>query len=552
MLMHVDKATFIAVDTETTGLRADVERLIEVAAVKVCGGCVVDSFAELINPVQPIPARITRITGIGDHMLAHARTAEQVLPDFVEFLGTAVLVLHNERFDLNFINAELERSGLPPLANQTVCTLRLARRLLRGLPSKSLTSLKGHFGIEGDNAHRALTDATVTYEVFRHLNALLESQHGLCTVDELLRFQRRTYRKTGSVPKNVRMLRETVLPTVPQSPGVYFMYGKNGKILYIGKAKNLARRVRSYFAGTEGKDRWTQQLVRAVHAISYTEMKTELAAILTEHRLRKEHQPPFNRADRGASAKRFSAPPFLRIGAGPVDRRLTVVHHIQDDGAQYFGPFSSEQQARTIVEAFFAMYGEGSATGDDGRFSSLRSAHVGGTLTWQGHAEAHAFLQAPCSKILQELESGMQAASHALDFERAVQYRDWLTVLTNLSRKRFVTGESVYDRNAVILVPAPSATELHFVRHGLPVGELVVAYPLRSSGTSAVRSHVMKHFSDRHVRPGRYTVQQSDQIRLLACWLYRQRKVVTVMPWDTEMDSAAFAADIAAAMHRKD
>ena len=548
--MLLDDATFVAVDTETTGLRSSRDRIIEVAAVKARKGKVVDRFVTLINPMEPIPTRITRITGINSHMVTHAPLACEVLPTFVEFLGDAVVVMHNVRFDLSFINAELKRAGLSPLANETVCTVRLARRLLRGLPSKSLASLKAYFGIEVDAAHRALPDAIASFEILLHLIARLKTERDLNTVGALIRFQRRTYRKTGGTPKNIQALRETVLHTVPHSPGVYFFRDKAGKLLYIGKAKDLARRVRSYFAGTEGKDQWTRQLVQAVHSATWTETKTELAAMLLELRLRKEHQPPFNRADKSTSNKRFSAPPFLRIGTCHTDRRITVVRHIRDDGAEYFGPFSSDKRADTIAKAFFAVYGERRRPTLEGQFASLRSAHLGGTLTAHGLAEARAFLRAPRAEVLLRLEKLMTEASHALDFERAAEYRNWLGVLMDLSRKRFVDGEPVHDRNAVIVVPHATATEVHFVRFGLPVDEMVVSNPIRPAEVAVVHVHVAKHFFGGTARPRRYTFQESDEIRLLSAWLHREQSTVTVIPWDRKTEPAAFAREITAAVER--
>ena len=547
--MLLDEATFVALDTETTGLSSRTARLIEVAAVKACRGRVVDRFEVLVNPAAPIPPRIARLTGIQTHMVTHAPLAIEVLPAFLEFLGDAVLVMHNERFDLGIINAELERAGLPELANSSVCTMRLARRLLRGLRSKSLASLKSHFEIEVHGAHRALADAQATFEVFLHLVARYRTMQDRHSVEALLKYQRRTYRKTGRTPANVQHVRNSVLPGVPQSPGVYFMRDKADKLLYIGKAKSLAQRVRSYYAGTHGKELWTRQLVRSVHAITWTETNTELSAILLEHRLRKEHQPSYNRADRGADNRRFAAPPFLRVGTEPDDRRLTVVRHIRDDGAQYFGPFANDRQAGTIVKAFFAVYGETRTPVYDRRYASLRSIHLGGRLLAHGLEAVRTFLQAPREEVLDQLEYLMLASSDACEYERAAQYRDWHGVLTNLNRRRYVTGVPVYDRNAVIIVRRAAVVEVHFVRYGLPVGELVGERPLQPGWDVSVVEQVSAHFSRTDERPKRYSFRESDEIRLLACWLHREQDRATVIPWDEGATPAAFTRLVVDAIH---
>ena len=112
--MLIREATFVVVDTETTGTNAETDRLLEVAAVKVWGGQIVDQFAQLINPQRSVPRRITRLTGITTAMVFDEPPAAEVLPGFLAFLGDGVLVAHNLPFDLGFLNAELRRAGLDP------------------------------------------------------------------------------------------------------------------------------------------------------------------------------------------------------------------------------------------------------------------------------------------------------------------------------------------------------------------------------------------------------------------------------------------------------
>ena len=544
--MLIDDAMFVVVDTETTGLRSGVCRIIEIAGVKAQRGKVIDQFQALINPEQPIPRHITRLTGIKAHMVECAPTARTVLTDFVAFVGDAVVVMHNARFDTSFINTELSRAGLRPLKNQTLCTVRLARRLLRGLPSKSLRSLKAFYGIDMGRAHRALEDATATFEVLMHLVARVRAEHRLRTVEELVRFQRQTYRKTGTTPKAIKALRKTVLPSVPAGPGVYFFRDQSDRLLYIGKAKNLSRRIGSYFVGIEGKNHQTRRLVHAVRRIEWTLTKTEFAAILLEHRLRKEHQPSYNRADRGAHTKRFAALPFLRIGTQAADRRVTVVRHVRDDGAEYYGPFSDRQMAQTITKAFFSVYGE-QRTED--QFASLRAAHLGGRLTAHGLDEVRAFLNAPREEILSCLHEKMKAASDELAFERAAELRDWIGRLGAMRRKRFVTGTDIYDRNVVVVVPQATAVEVYMVRFGLLVDEVVAAAPPEAADKACIQQRLTQHYTTCAARPQRYAVHQSDEIRLLSLWLHQKESSATIIPWGSAADPMAFAQAVAAAMN---
>jgi len=125
----------VVVDVETTGWLADEAAITEIAAVRLGGGQLTGEFSSLVNPGHPVPADITQLTGITDDMVRRAPPTSSVLPAFLEFAREDVLVGHNLRFDLSFLNAALERSDRPRLANPTVDTLALARRLRRGVGS---------------------------------------------------------------------------------------------------------------------------------------------------------------------------------------------------------------------------------------------------------------------------------------------------------------------------------------------------------------------------------------------------------------------------------
>ena len=307
--MLIRDATFVVVDTETTGTNAGTDRLLEIAAVKVQGGRIVDQFARLVNPQRSVPRRITMLTGITTAMVFDKPPTAEVLPAFLDFVGDAVLVAHNMPFDIGFLNAEFQRAGLAPIPNETLCTLRLARRLLRGLHSKALSSLIDFFDLVIENRHRALGDALAATHIFLRFVDQVYAEQGIETVEALLRFQHRSYRRVGTEPGHLQAIREAILPQLPDRPGVYFMKNKKGEILYIGKAKSLRDRVRSYFTAIEAHPARTRKLLQAVRAVTWTETGSELAALLLESRLIKAHQPRFNRAQR-----RYPQPAFHPAG----------------------------------------------------------------------------------------------------------------------------------------------------------------------------------------------------------------------------------------------
>lgn len=169
----ITKIPFTVVDVETTGGRAGADRVIEVAAVKICGGEIIDSFSTLINPGRGIPPMITWLTGITDKMTAGAPVFGEITGKFKKFLGDTVFAAHNVEFDYRFIDMECVLADSGALTNSTVCTLRLARRVFPGLLYYNLSDLCSTLRVPLKRAHRALDDATATAKILiRMLNKL--------------------------------------------------------------------------------------------------------------------------------------------------------------------------------------------------------------------------------------------------------------------------------------------------------------------------------------------------------------------------------------------
>lgn len=166
---------FVAFDTETTGCSADSGRMVEIGAVRFrLDGSEVDRFSRLVNPLRPIPASVTRIHGITDTMVRDCPAEEDVLPEFLSFLGDpqrTVLMAHNARFDMGFVDPALRRCRLTAPPHAVIDTVRLSRRRARGLPSHSLRSLVRCFGIGDTTEHRGLADSVALMRIFLHLAA---------------------------------------------------------------------------------------------------------------------------------------------------------------------------------------------------------------------------------------------------------------------------------------------------------------------------------------------------------------------------------------------
>ncbi|MGH2690171.1 MAG: exonuclease domain-containing protein, partial [Actinomycetota bacterium] len=187
--------TFVVLDLETTGGSPTGDAITEIGALKSRGGEVIGTFHTLVSPGRPIPASIQVLTGIGDATVAGAPPIEAVLPSLWEFLDGAVLVAHNARFDASFLAAAFARHGYRVPFRRTVCTLRLARRLLAGeTRDLRLETLARHLGAAAEPCHRAFPDARATLDVFHRLLELA-GPVGVLTCEDLLVFSR-----TGRAP----------------------------------------------------------------------------------------------------------------------------------------------------------------------------------------------------------------------------------------------------------------------------------------------------------------------------------------------------------------
>lgn len=331
------EVTFCVLDLETTGGSAAQCEITEIGAVKYRGGEAVGTFHTLVDPGGPIPPSITVLTGITHALVMDAPRIEGVFPSFLEFIGNSVIVGHNVRFDLSFLNAAASRLGYPGLDNPTVDTARLARRLIRPeVRNLRLATLAAYFRSPVAPVHRALEDARATAHV---LHGLLEraGSLGVTNLDDLLAMP------TAKGAAHYSKIRLT--EGLPRRPGVYLLRDRRGKPIYIGKAANLRARVRQYFYG-DGR-RSIADLMRELHAISHIECATLLEAEVTELRLIHAHRPRYNRRSRPPKTSHFLKLTNERFP------RLSVVRTLKEDGLVYLGPFRSKRTADLVMTAIW-------------------------------------------------------------------------------------------------------------------------------------------------------------------------------------------------------
>jgi DNA polymerase-3 subunit epsilon len=430
--------TFVVLDLETTGGSPADCAITEVGAVRYRGGERLGTFETLVNPGVPLPPFITVLTGITESMLLPAPPIEEVLPPLLEFLDGAVLVGHNVRFDISFLDAALTGAGYPRLAHRRVDTLGLARRLVRDeVPDLKLGTLARHLRVATEPCHRAMSDAAATAEV---LHALLEraATLGVLGLDDLLELP--TIRAHPSANK----LRLTA--RLPRTPGVYLFKDRAGRVLYVGKATNLRSRVRSYFGGDDRKK--VPQLLREAEGLDWIECRDELEASVREARLIRELEPRFNRRGKG-----WRSAAFLKLTLGERFPRLSVVREVKGDGALYVGPLGSAAQAHTVREAIESAAPLRRCTGRIGRTAALTDdapcapAQLGvACCPCRGHTSAPDYdevvdtvtrgLTDEPALLLGPLERRMHALAAAERFEEAAATRDRLAALARALRRQ--------------------------------------------------------------------------------------------------------------------
>lgn len=530
--MRLETATFVVIDTETTGTGSD-DRIIELAAVRLEGGHIVDHFSRLINPGRSVPLPVTQLTGISTAMLVGQPAAKDVLPEFLDFLGNSVLVAHNMAFDQRMLEFELQRIGRSWPSNPTLCTLRLARRLLPGLPRKGLDGLAAFFRIEPESRHRALGDALLTAKVLRHL---LESaqQQGIETLEALLAFQYQPYPKRWQDP--LAWLRAVVLPRIPGEPGVYLFRDGRGRLLYVGKARNLQARVRQYFTGIEAHPPRLRQLMAALRHIDWQATRTELEAFLEESHLIKAHRPLFNRAQ-----LRYQTRPFLRLDITKTKATLAVTTFLMEDGAVYFGPLTSRRQALALLDALETTFQLQRLNPKTLRIDDrVCPGHAAGVCTqpcWeavqQGESSALACLQAflwgKHNCPLRLLEAAMRTAAAHLDFEAAARYRDHWRILEQVTQR--LRAVPALGQHAVVLVQeTPKRLAACLVCGGRPIA--IQAFPLPLEKARFETWIKAAQATPLPTGPVGYDKRETEMMRLLHHWLWLHRDRGITVPWD--------------------
>ncbi|BCY29487.1 exonuclease domain-containing protein [Flavobacterium okayamense] len=273
---------YAILDIETTGGQYNEEGITEIAIYKFDGHEVVDQFISLVNPEKPIQPFVVKLTGINSAMLRSAPKFYEVAKRIIEITEGCVIVAHNSSFDYRVIRTEFKRLGYD-FKKPTLCTVELAKKLIPEQKSYSLGKLVRGLGIPIADRHRASGDAMATVKLFKLLLSKDKEK-------EIVKSFVKTEVKAGMSPKLL-----DIVESLPSKTGIYYIHNEKGEVIYIGKSKNIKKRINQHFTGTSSK---SKKIQREVYAVTFEETGSELIALLKESEEIKINKPIYNRAQR--------------------------------------------------------------------------------------------------------------------------------------------------------------------------------------------------------------------------------------------------------------
>jgi DNA polymerase III subunit epsilon len=481
--LPLEAARFVVVDLETTGLVPPRAAICEIGAVRIDGLLPTGTFQTFVDPGLPVPPAISSLTGIAERNLRGAPRAETAVTRFLAFAGDAVLVAHNARFDLAFLDREVQRLTGRRVAAPVVDTAGLARRLLAGRVRRvGLASLAHLFGTSVHPCHRALPDAQATAEVLVALIGLAQ-ERGASTVAELAELaaprRRRVYEKRGLVFG------------APTRPGVYVFRDRHGQALYVGRARNLRARLRSYFR-SERQRPAVEAALAAVERVEWRVLGSELEAALEELRLIRELGPPANarraRPDRYVYLRRRGERFVVSREPGPL------------------GPIRSKRRAELATRALH-----------DATPAELDALLAGGPLP--------------------RLRGRLRDLSDALRYEDAARLRDRIRALEAVVLELSAL-ERLRAAEACLVVPAEEAgfRRALFVAGGRVAATRAV--PAGAEGLLEIRAGLAEV---RAVAGTSLAPEDADELLLLGSFLRRPPPELSVLPLDETQIAAACA-----------
>ena len=337
------------------------------------------------------------------------------------------------------------------------------------------------------------------------------------------------------------------LKKLPGRPGVYIMHDENDHIIYVGKAISLKNRVRQYFQSSRNKGVKIEQMVTHIRRFEYIVTDSELEALVLECNLIKEHHPKYN-----TMLMDDKTYPFIKVTTNEDFPRVMMSRKMLKDKARYFGPYTSSQAVRDTIDLIHKLYHlrscNRSLPRDIGKERPCLNYHIKqcdapcqGYISQEEYGKAVSqvirFLNGSYDSVLNELEEKMDAASEALEFEKAIEYRELINSIKKVSQKQKITDSSGEDRDvlAVASEDEDAVVQVFFIRGGRLVGRdhFYLRISRDESASEILNSFVLQYYAGTPFIPAELMLQEEiEDRRLLEEWLTAKRgqKVMLKVP----------------------
>lgn len=337
------------------------------------------------------------------------------------------------------------------------------------------------------------------------------------------------------------------LKKLPGRPGVYIMHDENDHIIYVGKAISLKNRVRQYFQSSRNKGVKIEQMVTHIRRFEYIVTDSELEALVLECNLIKEHHPKYN-----TMLMDDKTYPFIKVTTNEAFPRVVLSRKMLKDKARYFGPYTSSQAVRDTIDLIHKLYHlrscNRSLPRDIGKERPCLNYHIKqcdapcqGYISREEYGKAVnevlRFLNGNYDTVLGELEEKMNAASEALEFERAIEYRELISSVKKVAQKQKITDSSGEDRDvlAVASQEEDAVVQVFFIRGGRLIGRdhFYLKITKGESASEILNSFILQYYAGTPFIPGELMLQDEvEDQELLETWLTSKRgqKVTLKVP----------------------
>ena len=328
------------------------------------------------------------------------------------------------------------------------------------------------------------------------------------------------------------------LKKLPGRPGVYIMHDEKDHIIYVGKAISLKNRVRQYFQSSRNKGVKIEQMVTHIRRFEYIVTDSELEALVLECNLIKEHHPKYN-----TMLMDDKTYPFIKVTTNEAFPRVVLSRKMLKDKARYFGPYTSSQAVRDTIDLIHKLYHlrscNRSLPKDIGKERPCLNYHIKqcdapcqGYISREEYGKAVnevlKFLNGNYDAVLGELEEKMNAASEALEFERAIEYRELISSVKKVAQKQKITDSSGEDRDvlAVASQEEDAVVQVFFIRGGRLIGRdhFYLRISKGESTSEILNSFILQYYAGTPFIPGELMLQEEVEDReLLETWLASKR-----------------------------